>query len=109
MPTTPPDPGDEPDAGAGQTILARRVVVTGHVQGVFFRASTRDAARRLGIEGWVRNRRDGRVEAHVQGEPQDVERLLDWIRAGGPPRAHVTDLAVREVAVEDVTGFTVTT
>jgi acylphosphatase len=67
------------------------VVVSGLVQGVSFRASMKDAAIRFGVEGWVRNRDDGAVEALVQGEEANIERLLAWARIG-PPGAEVTAL-----------------
>lgn len=60
------------------------VWITGRVHGVFFRAYTRDAARRAGVFGWVRNMRDGRVEAVFEGEADAVERMLDWCREGSP-------------------------
>lgn len=56
--------------------------VTGRVQGVFFRASTRDTARRLGLTGWVRNLSDGRVEGLFEGEEESLRRLLEWCRRG---------------------------
>jgi len=65
------------------------VVVTGLVQGVSFRASMRDAALRHGVQGWVRNREDGSVEALVQGEEAQVEALIAWVEVG-PPGARVT-------------------
>jgi acylphosphatase len=67
------------------------VVVSGLVQGVSFRASMKDAAIRFGVGGWVRNRDDGAVEALVQGEEANVERLLAWARMG-PPGAEVLSL-----------------
>jgi acylphosphatase len=78
--------------------VARRVVVRGRVQGVFFRASTRDHAHRHGVAGWVRNTPDGAVEAHLEGPSDAVDRVLAWVRAGGP-----RDAAVDDVAIEDVT------
>jgi acylphosphatase len=71
--------------------VSYKVVVSGLVQGVSFRASMKDAAIRFGVEGWVRNRDDGAVEALVQGEEADVERLLAWARMG-PPGAEVISL-----------------
>ncbi len=71
-----------------------RVVVTGRVQGVAFRAATADEAARLGVRGWVRNLPDGRVEAVVEGECAQVERLVAWCRRG-PPLARVDELTVR--------------
>jgi acylphosphatase len=54
------------------------------VQGVFFRAYTRDAARRAGVSGWVRNLPDGRVEAVFEGQLEDVEAVVAWCRRGSP-------------------------
>jgi acylphosphatase len=58
--------------------------VTGLVQGVGFRWSAREAAQRLGVTGWARNRLDGSVEVEVEGEQEQVERMLDWLRTGPP-------------------------
>lgn len=68
--------------------ITRFIQVYGRVQGVFFRESMRQKAVELGVTGWVRNRRDGAVEAVVQGAPQDVERIIAWVRRG-PPAARV--------------------
>ena len=68
-----------------------KVVVSGMVQGVGFRASMRDMAISYGVKGWVRNRGDGSVEALVQGEATQVAGLLEWARVG-PPGAQVTSL-----------------
>lgn len=70
-----------------------RIIVTGRVQGVFFREETRRAATGLGVAGWVRNRRDGSVEAIAEGDPAAVDRLLDWCRSG-PPLARVDGVDV---------------
>jgi acylphosphatase len=70
-----------------------RVHVTGRVQGVFFRAETAELAQRLGLEGWVRNLPDGRVEALFEGEKQDVEKAVAFCRQG-PPRAQVRKIDV---------------
>lgn len=73
-----------------------RAVVRGHVQGVGFRYFARDAARRLGLRGWVRNLPDGRtVEALAAGSPEAVERFLAALREG-PPGAIVTGLDLEE-------------
>jgi acylphosphatase len=60
------------------------VWITGRVQGVFFRAYTRDAAQMIGVTGWVRNLPDGRVEAVFEGESDKVERMIEWCREGSP-------------------------
>ena len=72
------------------------VVVTGRVQGVGFRDSLRAQALRSGVRGWVRNRRDGSLEALFQGDAAAVEALLAWTRRG-PPAARVDDVEVRPV------------
>ncbi len=75
--------------------MARRVLVTGRVQGVFFRASCADRARDEGVVGWVRNRADGRVEAVFEGCLPAVEKLVAWCRAG-PSQASVDGVEVNE-------------
>jgi len=75
--------------------VARRVLVTGRVQGVFFRASCADRARHEGVAGWVRNRADGRVEALFEGRLPAVEKLVAWCRAG-PPQGSVDGVEVNE-------------
>jgi len=69
------------------------LVIRGRVQGVFFRGSMQDEAERLGAAGWVRNRRDGSVEAEVEGERAPVEALIAWARHG-PSGARVDDVTV---------------
>jgi acylphosphatase len=68
--------------------VIKHVVVRGKVQGVGFRAFVEDQAARLSIEGWVRNRRDGTVEAVIAGTPEQVEAMLEACRKG-PPSSHV--------------------
>jgi acylphosphatase len=70
------------------------VYVSGRVQGVFFRSQTADIAERLGINGWVRNLSDGRVEALFEGEKEQVEEEIEFCRRG-PPGAYVQNLDVR--------------
>jgi acylphosphatase len=65
--------------------ISARVVIHGWVQGVYFRAFTRDQARSLGLTGWVRNRRDGAVEALFEGEKDKVDQMVAWCRLGSPP------------------------
>jgi acylphosphatase len=80
-------------------MIARRVVVSGQVQGVGFRYAMSEAARAIGVAGWVRNRRDGTVEALVQGEDEQVERMLAWCRRG-PPGARVTAIAIDVLSID---------
>lgn len=61
-----------------------RAVVSGRVQGVFFRAYTQEAAIRYGVKGWVRNLPDGSVEALVSGESEQVDRMIGWLHTGSP-------------------------
>ena len=86
--------------------IARLVVVSGDVQGVFFRDCTRREARRLGVAGWVRNRADGSVEAHLEGPPDAIAELVLWCRSG-PRHATVEDLHVTHAEPEGFDGFTV--
>lgn len=85
-------------------IVRSRVVVDGRVQGVWFRASTRDAASRLGVAGWVRNLPDGSVEAVFEGEPGAVSRAVEWARTG-PERALVTSVEEYGETPEGLSGF----
>ena len=73
--------------------ITRRLRIHGRVQGVFFRESMRIEAERLGVAGWVCNRRDGTVEAVVHGTAQAVERITQWARRG-PADAEVTAVDV---------------
>ncbi len=81
-------------------------IVTGRVQGVGFRYTTVDAARRLGVHGWVRNRADGSVEVLAEGERPAVEDLVRFLHRG-PPGAWVQDVDLRwEAHVGDLGAFT---
>ena len=75
------------------TIIRVHIYVSGIVQGVFFRKNTRKMALQLGVTGWVRNLLDGRVEAIIEGEKEQVEKLIQWCKEG-PPRAKVTSFDV---------------
>lgn len=81
----------------------RRLVISGIVQGVGFRYAMAAQARLLGVAGWVRNRRDGRVEAMIAGDAAQIEAMLDWSRRG-PAGAVVEDLMI-EVASGEFDGF----
>ena len=87
-------------------MIRRRIVVHGHVQGVWFRDSTRREAERLGVTGWVRNTAEGTVEAVVEGPAEAVEAIVAWCRTG-PPDARVTAVEVREEPPEGHVGFVV--
>lgn len=81
--------------------------ITGLVQGVSYRASARDAARALGVKGWVRNVSNGDVEALAEADEQALERFIAWCRRG-PEEARVTGVHVEDAAgAEPLAGFEV--
>ena len=82
------------------------VVVRGSVQGVFFRAETRDRARSLGLAGSVRNARDGSVEAAFEGDDERVESMIEWCRRG-PAGATVAKVEVAWVEPEGEEDFSI--
>jgi len=85
-------------------VTRRRVVVSGRVQGVFFRDSTKRRAEAAGVAGWVRNTPDGTVEAVFEGEPDAVQELIEYCRRG-PGSAEVSSVDVTEEALEGLLGF----
>ena len=96
-------------SAAPEGALAARleIVVSGRVQGVWFRAATREEARRLGLSGWVRNLADGRVEATFEGEEDRLRLMLEWCRTG-PPGARVDRVESRwGAATGGFDGFSV--
>jgi len=81
------------------------IKIHGRVQGVFFRASARDTASKLGISGYVRNLRDGTVEAEAEGQEESVEKFIAWCRRG-PPAANVLSVQVEwQEPTGDGSGF----
>jgi len=81
--------------------------VSGRVQGVSFRYATRQVGVGMGVQGWVRNRGDGAVEGHLQGDDQAVEAVLDWCREG-PPGARVEQLTWAPAPVDTkLAGFSI--
>jgi acylphosphatase len=72
--------------------IRAHAIISGRVQGVFFRMETMRAAQRLGVCGWVRNLRDGTVEAVFEGEKSQVDAMLEWCEQG-PANAQVTDVS----------------
>jgi acylphosphatase len=85
-------------------MIAKRVEASGRVQGVWFRAKTKEQADRLGVKGWVRNRPDGVVEAHIEGDEDKVDRLIRWMELG-PPLARVENVLEAAAAVEHCGSF----
>jgi acylphosphatase len=88
-------------------VVRKHVVVRGSVQGVYFRDSVRRLAERHGVHGWVRNTWEGSVEATFEGAADDVERLVEFCRAG-PRGAAVEGVEEREELPEGLTAFRVT-
>lgn len=82
----------------------RHCIVSGKVQGVFYRQGTKQQADLYNITGWVKNLPDGRVELIACGEEHDIAELLTWLR-DGPPRAQVEEVQVATVPVTDFTNF----
>jgi acylphosphatase len=89
-----------PSVSDATDLTRRHVWIAGRVQGVWFRETCRRQADALGVAGWVRNRRDGRVEAVFEGPATAVASMVEWCRSG-PPRAEVTAI---EVIDEPVAG-----
>jgi len=87
-------------------VVRYRVLVSGRVQGVFFRDTCRRMALASGVSGWVRNLPDGQVEAVFEGRAEDVDRLVEWARHG-PSRAVVAHVAVQPEPPEGLTTFLV--
>jgi acylphosphatase len=85
-------------------MVAKRAVVSGHVQGVFFRAHVAQVAERHGATGWAANRDDGSVEIHAEGPPEAVAAVIDAARSG-PRGAEVQGVEVSDVQPEGCSGF----
>lgn len=84
-----------------------RLFVTGKVQGVFFRQTLKVMAKKNDVFGWVKNLKDGRVEAVLEGESQNIDRLIEWTH-GGPANARVEDVEIRnEKFTEEFSKFDV--
>ncbi|MFC7137381.1 acylphosphatase [Halobaculum litoreum] len=94
------------DDDRGDDRVRAHVYVSGRVQGVFYRATTRDTARERGVDGWVRNLDDGRVEAVFEGPRDAVEGMVEWCHTGSPS-AVVEGVDAEYEDPEGVTGFTV--
>jgi acylphosphatase len=84
--------------------IAKRCLVGGRVQGVFFRKSTQQQAQQLGVAGYAKNLPDGRVEVMAVGEPDAVNALMKWLWQGSPA-SHVTNVDVEDIAPPAITDF----
>lgn len=89
-----------------QNTARAHLFVSGRVQGVFFRSTTQQKARSLGVKGWVRNLTDGRVETVLEGPEADVRRIVNWSKRG-PRAARVDSVDVNWEAPQGETGFKV--
>ncbi len=92
------------DTSPAAAKVCYRCLIGGQVQGVFFRAATREQAMRLGLTGYARNLADGRVEVVVAGEIAAVAQLRDWLRTG-PTMARVTGLVYEPLDYQPHSGF----
>ena len=82
------------------------LTIKGKVQGVFYRATAKETADKLGLVGWVKNTKEGNVEGLVSGSPEQVQSFIDWCKKG-PARAEVSDVIVTEVEEQVFKGFKV--
>jgi len=85
-------------------MVAKSIHCKGKVQGVYFRASTKDVAKDLGLSGWVRNQADGSVMIHAEGDENAVYQLIDWCKRG-PEYAAVKSVDVADVVIEGYGSF----
>jgi acylphosphatase len=93
-----------PDDSESEGRTRAHVFVSGTVQGVYYRANTRDTARQKGVDGWVRNLSDGRVEAVFEGTESAVEEMVEWCHTGSPA-AEVEDVEAEYGDPEGEDGF----
>ncbi|MDQ3868770.1 MAG: acylphosphatase [Thermoproteota archaeon] len=94
MSTSSQFPADKRSNNNNNKKIRAHVFIRGKVQGVYFRQNTRIVATRYGVMGWVRNLKDGRVEAVLEGDEMDINRVIEWCYAG-PPKAAVDDVDVK--------------
>jgi acylphosphatase len=91
-----------------ETTVRAHVIISGRVQGVFFRVETKHAVDGFGVFGWVKNRRDGTVEAVFEGDQDRVEAVLEWCKEG-PGHAQVSDVKIDwENYAAEFSGFDIT-
>ncbi len=82
------------------------IIISGKVQGVFFRATAKEVAEKYNIKGWVKNTNEGKVETLVTGEEQDINKFIEWCNKG-PEKAHVEDVSVKEAELKRFDSFKV--
>ncbi|MEO9964946.1 MAG: acylphosphatase [Reichenbachiella sp.] len=87
-------------------VIGRSIIVTGDVQGVFYRASTKEQAWSLKLNGWVKNLISGQVQIEVFGSEPQVTALIDWCKSG-PPMANVTAVQIAEIPVRLENSFNI--
>jgi acylphosphatase len=85
--------------------VRRKLVVTGKVQGVFFRDACKGQAEMLGLRGWAKNLPDRRVEVVAEGDPNAIERLLRWCKDGGSTRSRITGVEATTEVPQGIAGF----
>jgi len=85
--------------------MRAEVQVSGNVQGVFFRAETEKRAKALSLNGFVENLKTGQVKAVFEGEKENIEKIIEWIKAGGPELAEVLDVEVSFKEKEEFNNF----
>ena len=83
---------------------AINVHIRGHVQGVFYRSKARELAQDLELRGWIKNEIDGSVRAHLQGDPQTIDKWLQWAQSG-PELANVSQIETSEADFEKLSSF----
>lgn len=88
-------------------MIRKRLFISGRVQGVYFRAHTREKAIGLGLKGWVRNLPDGRVEALIEGSEEAVKTMIEWCKTGEPPSRVEQVEVIDETGPEEYCDFTI--
>ena len=88
-------------------LVARHIIVSGRVQGVFFRKNTKQKAAELNVDGWVKNTYDEKVEIFAQGNEENLNKFIDWCKQG-PPKSTVENIQVTEEhTVNNLKGFSI--
>ena len=85
---------------------AYHLIIKGKVQGVFFRASAKETAELLGVTGWVKNTREGNVEAFINGDENKLQEFIAWCKRG-PSKAIVTEVVIDEALEESFKDFSI--